>query len=494
MKQLKILIIDDEKLIRWSMEKNLSSKGYVVFSAESGEEGIKLFGLNHPDIVFVDNKLPNMQGLDVILKLKSIDEEAIIIFITAYGSIETAVNAMKAGASDYINKPFTFDEVGVVLDNIKTRIDIVKEVQILRRQQKDKITFDHIVGETALLKKVIQVSKKIARTQSTTVLLLGESGTGKDLFAQAIHNESDRARNPFVTINCSSLAESLLESELFGHEKGAFTDAKQLKKGLFEVADGGTVFLDEIGEINQATQIKLLGVLENRVVRRLGGTVNIPVDIRIVAATNRDLMKAVDEKSFREDLYYRLKVFQITLPSLRERKEDIPVLAEYFIKYYNHQFQKNIARMNDSVIRLLMQYDWPGNIRELRNVMERAVILETMSTLQPDSLPSEIISLNENTRPDKESELTLSVEKYANALEIGILTDGLSLYGIEKQIIKQAIQEADFNQTKAAGLLGISRDTLRYKIKKLPIPFGQVDFVISLNGCGGVSTACCIRR
>jgi two-component system response regulator AtoC len=468
MKKMKILIIDDEKLIRWSIEKYVTSKGYTVLSAETGEEGIKLFELNHPDIIFVDNKLPNMLGLDVILKLKSLDAEAAIVFMTAYGTIETAVNAMKAGAMEYINKPFTFEEVGVVLDNIKTRINIVREIQLLRRQQKDSITFDHIIGEAALFKQIVQLSKKIARTKSTTVLLLGESGTGKDMFAQAIHNESNRAKKPFITINCSSLAESLLESELFGHEKGAFTDAKQLKKGLFEVADGGTVFLDEIGEINQAIQIKLLGVLENRLVRRLGGTVNIPVDIRIIAATNRDLIKAVDEKTFREDLYYRLKVFQITLPSLRNRKEDIPLLAENFILYYNQQFQKNIVGINDSVLLLLMKYNWPGNIRELRNVMERAVILETMDTLQSDSLPSEIVSLHEKeglTIKPVSTE-TLKVEKHSSTFDIGIPSEGHSLYDIEKQIIKQAIQNADFNQTKAAELLGISRDTLRYKIKK----------------------------
>jgi two-component system response regulator AtoC len=468
MKQLKILIIEDEKLIRWSLEKHLTSKGYVVFSAESGEEGIKLFELNRPEIVFVDNKLPGLQGLDVILKLKSLDNESIIVFMTAYGSIETAVNAMKAGATEYINKPFAFEEIEVILDNIKNKISIIKEIQLLRRQQKDIITFDHIIGETPLFKQIIQLSKKIAKTKSTTILLLGESGTGKDMFAHAIHNESTRNEKPFVTINCSSLPETLLESELFGHEKGAFTDAKHLKKGLFEIAEGGTVFLDEIGEINQATQIKLLGILENRIVRRLGGTVNIPVDIRIIAATNRDLKKAVDEKSFREDLYYRLKVFQITLPSLRERIQDIPILTEYFIKYYNHQFQKNITKLNDSVVRLLMQYAWPGNVRELRNVIERAVILETMNTLHADSLPGEIVSNHEIPKVSTHSadDVFIASEKSDLPFEINIPASGFSLYDIEKQIIKQALQKTDNNQTQTSKLLGISRDTLRYKVKK----------------------------
>jgi DNA-binding NtrC family response regulator len=463
MKSLKILIIEDEKLIRWSLEKHLTSKGYVVYSAETGEEGIKLFELNRPEVVFVDNKLPNMQGLEVILKLTSLDEEAIIVFMTAYGSIETAVIAMKSGASEYINKPFIFEEIDVILENIKAKINLNKEIQILRRQQKDIITFDHIIGEAPIFNEIIQLSRKIAKTKSTTILLLGESGTGKDMFAHAIHNESTRNDKPFVTINCSSLPDSLLESELFGYEKGAFTDAKIMKKGLFEIAEGGTVFLDEIGEINQATQIKLLGVLENRIVRRLGGTLNIPVDIRIIAATNRDLIKAVNEKSFREDLYYRLKVFQIILPSLRDRKEDIPLLAEYFIKYFNLQFQKNIKKINDSVINLLIQYQWPGNIRELRNVMERAVILETMNTLQAESFPGEIVTLNETTKTftQEETSFNFTSEKLQFPFD-----ENLSLYDIEKLMIKQALQKTDFNQTKASELLGISRDTLRYKIKK----------------------------
>ncbi|MFZ4704941.1 MAG: sigma-54-dependent transcriptional regulator [Bacteroidales bacterium] len=468
MKHLKILIIEDEKLIRWSMEKHLSSKGFTVFPAESGEEGIKLFETNRPDVAFVDNKLPNMQGLEVILKLKALDDEANIVFMTAYGTIETAVNAMKAGAIEYVNKPFSFEEIDVIIENIKAKIKISKEIQLLRRQQKDIITFDHIIGETPLFQQIVHLAKKIAKTKSTTILLLGESGTGKDMFAHAIHNESTRNDKPFVTINCSSMPETLLESELFGHEKGAFTDAKHLKKGLFEIAEGGTVFLDEIGEINQTTQIKLLGVLENRVVRRLGGTVNIPVDIRIIAATNRDLKKAVDEKLFREDLYYRLKVFLITLPSLRERKEDVPVLSEYFLKYYNHQFQKNVSEINDSVRHLLMEYSWPGNIRELRNVIERAVILETMSILQADSLPGEIVTLNESSIiPANESyQIPTVVEESLLIIENGAPKEGLSLYDIEKHFIKQALKKTDNNQTKASELLGISRDTLRYKVKK----------------------------
>jgi len=467
--KLKILIIEDEKLIRWSLEKHLISKDYKVFAADSGEEGIKLFETHHPQVVFVDYKLPGMLGLEAILKIKAADEDVSIVFMTAYGSIDTAVKAMKAGASEYINKPFSFEEIDVILDNIQKKIEINKEIQVLRRQQKDIITFDHIIGDSPVIRQIIQVSKKIARTNTTTILLLGESGTGKDLFARAIHNESGRNDKPFVTINCSSLPDSLLESELFGHEKGAFTDARQLKKGLFEIAEGGTVFLDEIGEINQATQIKLLGVLENKQFRRLGGTVNIPVDIRIIAATNKDLKKAVDEKVFREDLYYRLKVFQISIPALREHKEDVALLSDYFIKYYNIQFQKNISNIQPEVNELLTQYNWPGNIRELRNVIERAVILENTNILQVESLPGEIISLNkpgDNGAHDKPAQDAVIPESRLSIGAFELPDEGISLFDIEKQIIKKALKNSDFNQTKASKLLRISRDTLRYKLKK----------------------------
>ncbi|MCX6276991.1 MAG: sigma-54 dependent transcriptional regulator [Bacteroidetes bacterium] len=468
MKPLKILIIEDEKLIRWSLEKHLGSKGYKVISAESGEEGIKAFEQHHPDVVFTDNRLPKMQGLEVINRIKALDEETAIVFMTAFGSIDTAVNAMKAGAWEYVHKPFSFEEIDVALDNLKKKLAIAKEVHLLRRQQKETITFDHIIGESPVLKQIIQLSKKIAKTKTTTILLLGESGTGKDIFARAIHYESSQNDRPFVNINCASLPETLLESELFGYEKGAFTDAKQQKKGLFEIADGGTVFLDEIGEVNMATQIKLLGVLENRVVRRVGGTADIPVEIRIIAATNKDLKKAVEEKKFREDLYYRLKVFQIDLPPLRDHKEDIPLLSDNFIKYYNNQFKKNVAGISQEAIGLLIQYNWPGNIRELRNVIERAIILETMTTVQAESLPGEIVHLHPIEESDKVTtpDRNFYPDITSSPFNFDIPENGFSLFRLEKQVIQKALEKAEYNQTKAAKLLGISRDTLRYKIKK----------------------------
>jgi two-component system, NtrC family, response regulator AtoC len=459
---MKILIIDDEQLIRWSLEKHYSSLGYKVYTAETGEDGIKQFSLYTPDVVFVDNKLPKMQGLEVISKLKSINDEAMIVFMTAYGSIETAVKAIKLGASEYVNKPFSFHEIDIVIDDIRQKLQINSELQLLRRQQKDSVTFDQIIAESPKIKEIIQLAKKIASTDTTTILLLGESGTGKDLFARAIHNASSRKDKPFVTINCSSLPETLLESELFGHEQGAFTDARKLKKGFFEIAEGGTVFLDEIGEINGATQVKLLGVLENKVVRRLGGTADIPVELRIIAATNKDLKKSVEEKEFREDLYYRLKVFQISLPSLREHKEDIPLLAKLFLCQFNAQFRKSISTIETPAIQVLTNYNWPGNVRELRNVIERAVILESDTALHIENLPGEIIHLSKDAirnadDPDRtRSELRNESRSDADA----------SLYDMEKQAIINALEKTRYNQTRASRLLGITRDTLRYKMKK----------------------------
>ena len=464
MHPLKILVIDDEQLIRWSFEKNLAAQGYKVQTAESGEEGLRLFEASNPDIVFVDNKLPKIQGLEVISKIKSIHDDTVIVFMTAYGSIDTAVKAMKLGASEYVTKPFTFKEIFALLDGIKSKISLSNEIQLLRRQQKEKTTFDHIIGQSLLMRGIIQDARKIAHIDTTTILLLGESGTGKDLFAKAIHNESSRSGMPFVTINCSTLAETLLESELFGHEQGAFTDAKKLKKGLFEMAEGGTVFLDEIGEINQMTQVKLLGVIENRTIKRLGGTTDIPIDIRIIAATNKDLQQSIREKTFREDLFYRLKVFQIIMPPLRERREDIEVITDHFIKFFRTKFKKHINQVDPVAKELLRNYDWPGNIRELRNVIERAIILESGDTLKAEDLPGEIAYPIGSMKGQPGVKETLSTGSSTQPGHTGI-----SLYEQEKNTIIQILESAKNNQTKAAKLLGISRDTLRYKIKKYKI-------------------------
>lgn len=460
MKPLKVLVIDDEKLICWSFEKKLGAKGYLTYTAGSGEEGLDIFEEQYPDIVFLDNHLPGIQGLELIPRLKSINEDTNIIFMTAYESVDVAVEAMKRGASEYIRKPFSFDEIYVMINNISEKINFKNELFLLRRQQKEEFTFDNIIHESVVTKQIIQISKKIAKTDATTILLLGESGTGKDIFSRAIHNESNRRSRPFVTVNCSSLPDTLLESELFGHEKGAFTDAKALKKGFFEIAEGGTVFLDEIGEINHTTQVKLLGVLENRVIRRLGGTKDIPVNVRIIAATNKNLKESIERKTFREDLYYRLQVFQIEIPPLRERREDIPPLLNYYLSFFNKSFLKNVTAIDPYVEKILMQYNWPGNVRELRNVMERAVILETGDTLQVSSLPAEIAGIYDK-----------KISKPPNQLKgtsylFDIPDEGISFEELEKEAIQKALVKAGYNQTLASKLLRISRDTLRYKKKK----------------------------
>ncbi len=457
MRKLKVLIIDDENLICWSFKKRLDKNLYEVLTADSGENGLALFEQHYPEIVFLDNKLPGLQGIDVLHKLKSINADAFVVFMTAYGTIESAVQAMKLGAFDFINKPFTFEEIEAVLTQIRQKMELENEIQLLRRQQAKKETFDHIVGTSPVLKEVIQMAKKIAKSEASTILLLGESGTGKDLMAKVIHNESSRGNRPFVTINCASLPETLLESELFGYEKGAFTDARQQKKGLFEIADGGTVYLDEVGEINFALQVKLLGVIENKTVRRLGGTTDIHVDVRIIAATNRNLEEAIAQKNFREDLYYRLKVFQMTLPPLRDRKEDIPDIIRHFIQSFNHHFRKNVSGISKEAEEMLLAYDWPGNIRELRNVIERAVILESEERINVESLPAEI----RNKPFSKPITVTPT-----SLLEIEIPEEGLSLDNVEKMLLEKALEKSNYNQSKAARLLGISRDSFRSKKKK----------------------------
>ncbi|NOY61408.1 MAG: sigma-54-dependent Fis family transcriptional regulator [Calditrichaeota bacterium] len=454
MRKIKILVIDDENLICWSFEKKLSNKNYDVVTADSGEKGLELAETMVPDVVFIDNKLPGISGLEVLKRIKEFNETAILIFMTAYGTIETAVQAMKLGAFEYVNKPFTFDEIEIILENVKKKIKLEKELQVFRWQQKEKVTFDHIIGKSPAIKQTINLARKIASSEASTILLLGESGTGKDLFARVIHNESSRGNMPFVTINCASLPENLLESELFGHEKGAFTDAKKQKKGLFEVADGGTVYLDEIGEMNPALQAKLLGIIENKSSRRLGGTKDFNIDVRIIAATNKNLEQALKDEIFREDLYYRLKVFQLTLPPLRERKEDIPILIQNFIDYFNFNFRKNIKGISPEAEELMKSYGWPGNVREMRNVIERAIILETSDIIQVDTIPVEITG----GRSSQYSEV--------GQFQFVIPEKGVSLFELEKNIIKQALERTKYNQTQAAHLLGISRDVLRYKKKK----------------------------
>lgn len=461
MPEAKILVVDDERLIRLSLQKGLKKEGYEVVPAEGGEEGLKIYREELPDLVLLDINLPEMNGMEVLKIIKEIDRDALVIMITAYGSIETAVKALKLGAYDFVEKPFNMEKLRVIIKKALETVKLKKEVTRLRGQQRISYGFENITGVSEGIKKIVELARKVAKIDATTILLNGESGTGKDLLAKVIHYQSARAEKPFMEINCSALPETLIESELFGYEKGAFTDAKTLKRGLFELADGGTVYLDEIGDTRPSTQVKLLRVIENKTFKRIGGTKDIRIDVRVVAATNRNLEEAVKNGSFREDLYYRLKVIPISLPPLRERKEDILLLANNFVKEFDREFRKKVEGISAKAQKFLMQYPWPGNVRELRNVIERALLLESEDIILAEHLPVEIM-----VKTPEEKLTCLCNGRQVEGLSIKIPRAGLSIEEVERNLIKQALDITHGNQTKAAKLLNISRDALRYRIQK----------------------------
>jgi DNA-binding NtrC family response regulator len=452
----KILVVDDEQLIRWSLEQSLKKQGYDVLSCGSGEEALRLLQEETPDLMLLDIQLPGINGVEVLERAKELDEELIVIMLTALGVLETAVRAMRLGAYDYINKPFNLGELAIVIKKALETQELKREVAQLRTTQPKKFTIDCIVGASDELKRILNMVDKIARSDAGTVLIQGESGTGKELIAKAIHYESGRADQPFVAINCAAVPETLLESELMGHEKGAFTDARALKKGLFEIADGGTVFLDEIGDMPLSIQAKLLRVLEDRVFRRVGGTKDIRVDVRIVSATNKDLLAAIEEKTFRNDLYYRLQVIPLLLPSLRQRRADILPLARSFIETFNQEFGKAVKGISPRADDFLLDYDWPGNVRELRNVIERALILESDEILQLEHLPREMVS-------------GCGATGQLGPLTFTLPPGGIDIEDVERELIQQALQTTDGNQSKAARLLNLGIDAFRYRMKKFKL-------------------------
>jgi DNA-binding NtrC family response regulator len=448
----KILVVDDEHLIRWSLEQNLKKQGYEVMTAGTGEDALRLLREETPDLMLLDIQLPGISGMEVLEKVKEMEEEIIVIMVTALGVLETAVKAMRIGAYDYINKPFNLDELAIVIRKALETSELKKEVAHLRSEQSRKYGIDNIIGRSKHMQNVLAMVEKIARSDASTVLIQGESGTGKELIAKAIHYESARAEKPFMAINCAAVPETLLESELMGHEKGAFTDAKMQKKGLFEMADGGTIFLDEIGDMEPGMQAKLLRVLEERSFRRVGGTRDVQVDVRIVSATNKDLLKAMEEKTFRNDLYYRIQVIPIYLPPLRERKDDIIPLAEHFINYFNREFGKNVKSISRMAEKFLTEYTWPGNIRELKNVIERAIILENEETLLLEHLPQEIV--------------TKTGGAGAGSSGFRLPPEGIDIEDVERELIRQALEISEGNQSKAAKKLNLGIDAFRYRMKK----------------------------
>ncbi|HUV13424.1 MAG TPA: sigma-54 dependent transcriptional regulator, partial [Acidobacteriota bacterium] len=407
-----------------------------------------------PDLVTLDVRLPDGSGLKLLLDMKKVSPNVPVIMITAYGAVEDAVKALKIGAYDYLEKPINFDRLLHSLQNAVETSTLREQVDRTRKEERSSYSLDRIIGVSDYIRSAKQLVRKVAVSEANTILVQGESGTGKELVAKALHYESNRSRQPFMILNCAAIPEQLLESELFGHERGAFTDAKAMKKGLFELADGGSIFFDEISEMAVNLQAKMLRVLEDQTFRRIGGIKDIQVDVRVICASNKDVEMIAAKGEFREDLFYRLSVIPITLAPLRERREDIPVLINHFVDFYNARFTKSAQGFTEESRAALEAYDWPGNVRELRNAVERAMILQDEGLLTLDLLPLRISEFKADGR------LTTSSGTFS------IPEAGIDLYDVEKRLIQQALNRAGGNQSRASRLLSITRDTLRYKMKK----------------------------
>jgi two-component system response regulator AtoC len=441
-----ILVVDDEPLIRWSLAERLRADGYEVTEAETGRAALDRIA-DGVDLVLLDYKLPDIDGVTVLRKIKEHDPDILVVLLTAYATIETAVDAMKTGAYHFANKPFNLDDISLTVAKALETTQLRREVRMLRASQAQPYAFDRIVGASSVMSSLRDLLRKVSSSPASTVLLTGESGTGKDLTAKVLHYNSQRANRPFVNITCSAIPETLLESELFGHERGAFTDARQQKRGLFEQADGGTLFLDEIGEMVPALQAKLLRFLEEKAFKRVGGAHDIKVDVRVVAATNRNLEEQVRTGHFREDLYYRLNVLPIVLPSLRAHLDDLPALVSFYIDVFNREFRKNVRGASPDTVRELTAYGWPGNIREVRNAVERAMLLAEGPWLEPQDFP------------------VLAARRQA-AHGIALPAEGIDLDQLERSLVVQALERSGHNQTRAATLLGLNRDQIRYRVEK----------------------------
>lgn len=451
-----ILVIDDEEIMRDVISKLLEMEGYHAATAVSGAEGLERLREGFFDAVLVDLMMPGMNGIQTLEEIRKIDPNIVVVMVTAFGSIESAVKATRLGAFDFVTKPFKNEELLLVIHNGLQQRRLQMENHQLRRALRDRSSFQNIIGKSELMQKVFDLISQVGPRRST-ILIEGESGTGKELVAKAIHQCSPRSDAPFIPVNSGSIPNELLESELFGHVKGAFTGASVSKKGLFEVANNGTIFLDEVGTIPFETQSKLLRVIQEREFRRVGGIENIKVDVRIIAATNIDLKKAVEARVFRDDLYYRLNVISIVLPPLRERKTDIPLLADHFIRFYCEQDQRPVCTLSPEALRVLMEYDWPGNVRELENVIERAVVLASDGGIGPDLFPRDLTDAHPESPFDGFQQI-----------EEGISLKDL-VTGYERKLITTALEKTSWNQKRAAGLLQLNPTTLNEKLKRLQI-------------------------
>jgi two-component system response regulator AtoC len=447
-----ILVVDDERTLRFTLKEGLSEEGYRVETAADGAEALERLKQEEFDLALLDQKLPDTSGLDLLQEIRSRHPAVQVVMMTAYGQIAQAVQATKAGCFDYLSKPFELDHVKLVIQNALAQVHLVEEVARLRDVDRRRTGSRLILGPGSRMNRLVETVAKVAQSGSSTVLLQGNTGVGKELLAREIHDRSPRRDAPFVEVNCSAMTETLLESELFGHEKGAFTDAKRMKKGFMELAHGGTLFLDEIGEMSANLQAKLLRAFELKRFRRVGGETDLHVDARIVAATNRDLKEMVAQGRFREDLYFRLNVIRIDVPPLRERPEDIPALIDHFVGHFNREFGKHVKGPNQEALDLLLAYAWPGNVRELRNVIERSILLESEETILPEHLPLEIVGAGGSG---------------AKVIQTSIHAEGSipTLADVERMAIQYALEQTGGNKTLAAKKLDISRQTLRTKLK-----------------------------
>jgi two-component system, NtrC family, response regulator AtoC len=449
----RILVVDDEKLIRWSVAERLQRDGYEVLSAESGEQALEIVAATPPDLMLLDVRLPGIDGVQTLQRALSTHPELAVLMMSAHSTVDVAVEAMKHGAIDFLVKPFPFQQLDAAVERALATARTRRQIATLTSEKRGTSALEAIVGGSAAMEQVRSMISRLAMSDTTTVLIEGASGAGKEVVARAIHFQSARADRPIMQVNCAALPEQLLESELFGHERGAFTDAHTQKRGLFESAEGGSVMLDEIGDLPPGGQAKLLRLLENKTFRRVGGVQELRADVRVIAATNVDLEERVSEGRFRADLFFRLNVVRIVVPPLREHVEDVPTLTAHFIARFNQDMKRQVRGVSPAAMEMLKSYYWPGNIRELRNIIERAFILHAgADEIRPEHLTPELRKATPAKRPEK--------------LVPAITEEGLVLDDVERKLIAEAMERASGNQSKAARLLGVSRDTLRYRLKK----------------------------